>query len=628
VASAGGDCRLRYRAIKLALIAGLGLAGPLALAAVAQARPHSLNWGAAISSLRHGHGYRRGVVPNRHRWSAGTATAAVTNQTVEYGGGISGIGVTDGPPKVYLVFWGSQWQTQGDPAGMAPYLENFIRSLGTGQDAPGTGAGTWSGVMTQYCQGVSTGAYSCPGAADHVGSPAGGALAGVWYDNSATAPSVASGHQIGAEAVRAATHFGNTTAASNREAQYVVVSPSGTDPDYYQYYGFCAWHDYTADGTLDGGGAVSSPDGTLAFTNLPYLTDAGSGCGQNFVNGGSAGTLDGVSIVEGHEYAETITDQFPAGGWTVPNNGSSYAGEEVGDLCSWISPGQPGGAENLPLATGSFAVQSMWSNDGNTCLVSHAIVTNSGNTVTVTNPGNQTSTAGTSVSLQITAADSAPGTALTYSATGLPAGLSINSSTGLISGAPTAAGSSSVTVKATDSTGAVGSTTFSWTVNSVAGCTAKQLLGNPGFETGTASPWTATAGVISNTNYGEPAHSGSWDAWLDGYGSSHTDTLAQKVTIPTGCTSYTFRFWLHIDTAETTTTTAYDNLRVQVLNSSGTVVATLASFSNLNAVTGYVQHSYSVAAYAGQTVTLKFTGTEDASLQTSFVVDDTALNVS
>jgi hypothetical protein len=244
----------------------------------------------------------------------------------------------------------------------------------------------------------------------------------------------------------------------------------------------------------------------------------------------------------------------------------------------------------------------------------------------VTNPGNQTGTVGTAVSLQIHASDSATGQTLTYSATGLPAGLSINSSTGLISGTPTTAGTSSVTVTATDTTSASGSASFTWTINSSGGCTASQLLGNPGFETGSAAPWTSTAGVINPNGAGETAHSGTWYAWLDGYGTTHTDTLAQTVTIPAACTNTRFSFWLHIDTAETTTTTAYDKLKVQVLNSSGTVLSTLATFSNLNHASGYQQHSYSLGSFAGQTVRLKFTGTEDISLQTSFVVDDTAVN--
>ena len=159
------------------------------------------------------------------------------------------------------------------------------------------------------------------------------------------------------------------------------------------------------------------------------------------------------------------------------------------------------------------------------------------------------------------------------------------------------------------------------------GCLSSQLLGNPGFETGTASPWTATSGVISNSS-SEPPHSGSWDAWLDGYGSATTDTLSQSVTLPTGCSNYNFSFWLHTDTAETSTTTAYDTLKVQVLNSSGTVLSTLATYSNLNHNTGYAQKSFSLASYAGQKVTLKFTGAEDYEYQTSFVLDDTAINVS
>ena len=103
------------------------------------------------------------------------------------------------------------------------------------------------------------------------------------------------------------------------------------------------------------------------------------------------------------------------------------------------------------------------------------------NTVTVTNPGNQTSTVGTAVSLQIPATDSASGQTLTYSATGLPAGLSINSSTGLISGTPTTAGTSSVTVTATDTTGAHGSAAFTWTVNPPNVVTVT----NPGNQTST-----------------------------------------------------------------------------------------------------------------------------------------------
>jgi hypothetical protein len=597
------------------------LAGSLAGLPAAQAAPSS-------GSHPSGHGHAK-VYPTRefadaHRNSGPKgATAAAGSGPLAYGGGVDGIGVTTGAPKTYLIVWGSQWGTAstgtdgnqhytGDPQNLAPRVQAVMKGIGTNNEL-------WSGVMTQFCEGVAKGATSCPASSSHVGYPTGGTFAGIWYDPSVAAPANATGHQIGVEAVAAAGHFGNTTAASNRNAQYVVISPTGTHPDGFNTPtgNFCAWHDWNGDTTMTGGG-VSSSYGDVAFTNLPYLTDAGTSCGQNYVNTGTGGTLDGVSIVEGHEYAETITDQNPAGGWT------DTTGYENADKCAWVGVGGTGGAINVAFTTGSYAMQATWSNDANGCQNSHPIVTNGGsNTVTVTNPGSQTGTVGTAASLQMAATDSASGQTFTWSATGLPAGLSINASTGLISGTPTTAGTNNVTATAKDSTNATGSTSFTWTINpSGGGCSSPgQKLGNPGFETGTAAPWTSTAGVISSST-SEAAHTGSWNAWLNGYGTAHTDTLSQSVTLPTGCTTYTFSFWLHIDTAETTTTSAYDTLKV----TAGTT--TLATYSNLNKNTGYVQKSFSLSGFAGTTVSLKFTGTEDSSLQTSFVLDDTAVNVS
>ncbi len=251
-----------------------------------------------------------------------------------------------------------------------------------------------------------------------------------------------------------------------------------------------------------------------------------------------------------------------------------------------------------------------------------------GNTVTVTSPGNQTGTVGTAASLQIGASDSASGQTLSYSATNLPAGLSINAGTGLITGTPTTAGTSTVTVTATDTTGATGSAAFTWTVSGAGGsCTAAQLIGNPSFSTGTAAPWSATSGVIAD-NSKEPPYVGKYDAWLDGYSRATTDTLSQAITIPTGCTNYVLSYWLHIDTARTTTTNAADTLKVQLVNGSGTVLATLDTFSNLNHNTGYAEHTYNLAGYAGQTVTLLFTGVQTSSTETSFVIGEADLNVS
>ncbi len=239
-------------------------------------------------------------------------------------------------------------------------------------------------------------------------------------------------------------------------------------------------------------------------------------------------------------------------------------------------------------------------------------------TVTVSNPGNQSSTVGTAVSVPLSASG---GTApYTWSATGLPAGLSINSSTGTISGTPTTAATSNVTVTATDSANKSGSASFSWTVGTGGGNCSGQKIANPGFESGTGS-WTATSGVIGqHSSNGEAARSGTWSAWLNGYGSSHTDSLSQSVTIPAGCKA-SLTFYLHIDTAETGST-VYDKLTVTAGST------TLGTFSNTNAASGYVLKTFDVSSFAGQTVTFKFTGVEDTSLQTSFVIDDTALTLS
>ena len=152
-----------------------------------------------------------------------------------------------------------------------------------------------------------------------------------------------------------------------------------------------------------------------------------------------------------------------------------------------------------------------------------------------------------------------------------------------------------------------------------------QLLLNPGFELGNNGNWTTTAAVIDNST-GRPARTGSWKAWLDGYGTTHTDYAWQQVSIPSSSTSATLTFWVRIDTSETTTTVAYDKLSVQILDSAGNVLQTLATYSNLNANNTYVQKSFGLNSYIGQTIRVRFYGTEDSSLQTSFVIDDTALN--
>jgi subtilase family serine protease len=227
--------------------------------------------------------------------------------------------------------------------------------------------------------------------------------------------------------------------------------------------------------------------------------------------------------------------------------------------------------------------------------------------------------------------------AVTLAASGLPAGVTAafgtnpaTSTSVLTFTASATATTGAATVTVTGTSGTLShSTTISLTVSATGG-TPTNVIVNGGFETGTttAPPWTLTAGVL-NTSASEPPHAGTKDAWLDGYGTTHTDTATQTVTIPATATTATLTFFLHIDTAETTTTTAFDTLTVQVLNSAGTVLQTLGTFSNLNKAAGYTQHSLpiTITSIKGQSVQIKFTGKEDASLQTSFVIDDVALNV-
>lgn len=263
-----------------------------------------------------------------------------TVSNLSYHGGTGGVGV-ETAPKVYVVLWGSQWSS--DPSGEATILKNFYS---------GVGGSSWLNSVTQYCQGVASGTVTCGTSGTRAGNPV-GILAGTWSDNSAAAPAHPTQSQLAAEAVKAAAHFNNLTGTSNASVQYVIATAHLNNSTGFGTQ-WCAWHS-----------ATGSSYGNIAYTNLPYMTDAGASCGANF-NG--LGATAGVTIVAGHEMAETITDQFPSSGWT------DSSGEEIGDKCAWISSGQ-GASANITLATGTFAVQSLWSNAFNSgaggCVLSY-----------------------------------------------------------------------------------------------------------------------------------------------------------------------------------------------------------------------------------------------------------------
>lgn len=497
------------------------------------------------------HSYRHGAVPtivrlNRMQAYQDLHPNATSANTLSYGGGIDGTGVTSGKEKVYLVFYGTQWGTQStdsngnltfsnDSAGAAPRQQNMFKGLGTGNEQ-------WSGTMTQYCDGsgVSAGATSCPSGAAHVGYPTGGALAGVWYDNAGAEPDPANGNQLAKEAIRAAGHFGNTDAASNRYAQYVILSATGTNPDNWLNSGFCAWHDYNGDSSLSGG-AASSPYGDIAFTNMPYVLDQGTTCGQSFVNSGSAGNLDGFTIVGGHEYAETITDQNPAGGWINRSNN-----EENADECTWISSGQ-GASANVTMGNGTYAMQSTWSNDTDRCDISHAIIGGGGGSndfsisasptsVSIAQGSNGTSTIHTAVTggsagtVSLSASVSPSGPTVALNPTSVTAG---NSSTLTVSaGSSVATGTYTVTVSGSEGS-ASHSTSVTVTVNSTGGGNS---ITNGDFEAGNLSSWTSRG----STSISRTAHSGSFSAQVGATSPSNTSTLTQTFTAASGTSKLSF----------------------------------------------------------------------------------------
>ena len=223
-------------------------------------------------------------------------------------------------PKLYLVQWGSAWNGSGDPDGVASRLKSFYGVIGGSK---------WLNSVTQYTQ--SGGA--------HVGN-AGNIFAGSYVDTSTSVPSRPSQSQLAAEATRAAAHFGDYSAS----ASYVIALPHGVKPSGFGTQ-YCAWHSST-----------STSKGTIAYTNLPYMPDAGASCGAGSVNSG--GTLDGVTIVSGHEQGETETDPQPNTGWL------DSSGAENGDKCAWT------GLENNPYA-GGYPTQPLWSNANNGCVQSY-----------------------------------------------------------------------------------------------------------------------------------------------------------------------------------------------------------------------------------------------------------------
>ena len=223
-------------------------------------------------------------------------------------------GSVENTPTIYLVFWGFR----SDPSKEAARLTDFLK----------VAAGSaWLHTVWQY--------YSHAGG--YIKNEP-GELVGTWSDTSAV-PSTPTFVQIQREAVRAAAHHGDYTS----NVTYYIATPTGHDTSGFGT-DFCAYHD-----------SVVTSKGRIAYAVLPYITDAGAACGSYAVNYTSIGLVDGVSIVGGHELAESQTDPVPMTGWFDSED------EEIADKCAWTN------LKNNAFSTGTYPTQPLWNNGTASC---------------------------------------------------------------------------------------------------------------------------------------------------------------------------------------------------------------------------------------------------------------------
>jgi hypothetical protein len=264
-------------------------------------------------------------------------------------------GLVETTPKVYLVYWGTEWQTgfsMKDASGAFTYTnasaENYVNSFFSS-----LGGTPWAAVQDQYCQNVPAGTVDCSQYpyAQHITNPK-GQLKGVWVDSSPVpAEIVTTGlaenlveDPIATEATKAADHFGYDI-----NATYLIFTPPGHGATAYGSV-YCGYHTET---TVPGAHGVR-------YAFIPFVPEQGAGCGQNSVNATDDkfghGFFDGFSIVAGHEYAEAVTDPDNL---VVQDGWNDASTSENGDKCAWT------GLQNVSMNGKLFAVQPMWSNTAN-----------------------------------------------------------------------------------------------------------------------------------------------------------------------------------------------------------------------------------------------------------------------
>jgi Ricin-type beta-trefoil lectin domain len=262
--------------------------------------------------------YARGRAPKAAR--TGAACSEPNCPLIYHGGAVQR------SPHVYLLLWGPHWSSDPSQAASASYLESFYAGLGVQPKD------SWSTINSLYGEGSGFPTF------------AGSVYEGAFQDTS-TPPTGLGQGQLAAEADAFASARGITDLT---DAQIVVATQSGTCPNGFFSPGcaggtgnYCAWHSNSSE----------------PYTNLPYILDAGSGCGADILRS----QYDGFSIVGGHEYAETVTDPFPVSGWW---DGSDPFGGEIGDKCAWSDPVTHNvDIAAVTLSTGTFAMQPLYDNN-------------------------------------------------------------------------------------------------------------------------------------------------------------------------------------------------------------------------------------------------------------------------
>jgi hypothetical protein len=358
------------------------------------------------------------------------------------------------------------------------------------------------------------------------------------------------------------------------------------------------WTD--APGPTTGAPWVNNLDLEVTVGGVTYKGNVFSGA-----NSISGGTADGKNNVE-----SVFLPAGASGNFTITVRATNIAGDGV-----------PGNADTTDqdfalvaynATTGGTTSPTIGVNPGSLSFTATAGGANpAGQTLSITNTGGGT--------LNWTASSNQTWLAVSPTSGTAPSSATVSVN---ISGLAAGTYNGAITVSATGATNTPVCVTVTLTVNpSGGGCTG-QLIVNGGFESGT-TPWVMS-GAIRST--GAFPHSGVAYSILGG-GNNQSHTEYQQITIPAGC-SKNLSFWLNITSDETTTTTQFDRIFVEVRNTSGTLLATLATFSNLNKGTAgaYVLRGpFSLASFAGQTVRIQFRVTTDVSLQSTFRVDDVSV---